>query len=380
MDKGYVCVILAVVMRLLFFQNCISPHQVPYIKELSSDKRVECVCLITPRIDYESRKEMGWDSRHLLEGTSIQFYLFPSDEVLEGLLEGNNVVALFTGIRADKDVFRWFKLSLRFNVERAIITEAPNVYLFRPLWLHCVRFLLLDYQYVKYIQYVFAFGDLSLRYYTRWSSLWKVVFFSYCTENDINGVFEPCMRTGSIRLLFVGSVDKNKDVALVLKALFRLKNANFSFDIIGDGPEKDKLENIAAGHNGRVAFHGRMAMGEVHRRMPKYDMLILPSRYDGWGAVVNEALQRGLYVICSDKCGAKDLLEDERCGCVFKSGDSRQLAGILQQCSERIAEIRADRQYRLDWAKRCISGKVIARYMVDCLSGNSVHKPWTKEL
>lgn len=125
-----------------------------------------------------------------------------------------------------------------------------------------------------------------------------------------------------------------------------------------------------------VIFHGKMAMQQVHEIMPQYDVLILPSRYDGWGAVVNEALQRGLYVICSDRCGAKDLLQDASCGCVFHSGNHKQLAAIMHHCCSHISAIRANRKFRQEWAERCISGKVIARYMVDCLLGEQVNVPW----
>ena len=368
-------------MTLLFFQNCLSPHQVPYIREVCHDERVEHVYLIAPRVDYTAREAMGWNSRQLLEGTSIRFLFRPSDEELGKILRSERVVALFTGIRADKDVFRWFKLSLSFSVKRGIITEAPLIY-GNPLPFHCIRFLLQDYDYVKSIHYIFAIGSLAVRYYAFWSRQWKVFPFAYCTEGEGEELWMfPASQSCSLKLLFVGSLDKRKNVGIVLRALLSLRNRNLSFDIIGDGPERKCLEDYVKGqHAQRIVFHGKMPMKQVYDRMSQYDILILPSRYDGWGAVVNEALQRGLYVICSDKCGAKDLLEDERCGCVFKSGDIRQLAGILQQCSEHIAEIRADRQFRLDWAKRCISGKVIARYMVDCLSGNSVHKPWAKVL
>ena len=368
-------------MILVFFQNCLSPHQVPYIREVCHDERVEHVYLIAPRVDYMAREAMGWDSRQLLEGTPIQFLFRPSDEELEKILRNENVVALFTGIRADKDVFRWFRLSLGFSVKRGIITEAPLVY-GNPLLCHCIRFLLQDYGYVKRIHYVFAIGSLAVRYYSFWNRQWKVFPFAYCTDGEDETLRTfPALQSCSARFLFVGSLDKRKNVGTVLRALLSLRDRNLSFDIIGDGPERKCLEDYVKGQYAqRIVFHGKMPMKQVYERMSQYNILILPSRYDGWGAVVNEALQRGLYVICSDKCGAKDLLEDERCGCVFKSGDSRQLAGILQQCSEHIAEIRADRQFRLDWAKRCISGKAIARYMVDCLSGNSVPKPWAKVL
>lgn len=72
-------------MNLVFFQNCVSPHQVPYIKELCRDKRVDGVCLVVPRVDYRQRASMGWNSSHLLDGTSVRLLLNPSDDDVERL-------------------------------------------------------------------------------------------------------------------------------------------------------------------------------------------------------------------------------------------------------------------------------------------------------
>lgn len=364
-------------MTLLFFQNCISPHQIPYIKELCYDERIEYVHLIAPRMDFESRKTMGWNSSSLLNGTSIVCHLMPSDDKLTFLFQQNHhVVALFSGIRADKDVFRWFKLSLRFGMKRGIITEAPFIY-HKHLLFHYLRFLLQDYVYVKYIQYVFAIGPLALSYFRSWNRAWQVYPFAYCTEMEDKTPEISLQSSCKVKSLFVGSVDKRKNAKIVLKALTLLNSDYWSLDIIGDGPEKKKLERIVGNwRTQHVFFHGSMSMLKAHRIMPKFDILILPSCYDGWGAVVNEALQCGLYVICSDRCGAKELLQDARCGCVFRSGDYKQLANIMQHCCSRISEIRADRGIRMLWAERCISGKVIARYMIDCLSGLKVTPPW----
>ena len=61
---------------------------------------------------------------------------------------------------------------------------------------------------------------------------------------------------------------------------------------------------------------------------------MLPSRFDGWGAVVNEALMVGTPVICSDRCGASDLIENGRNGYVFEAGNARALRERLHSFFE----------------------------------------------
>lgn len=108
-----------------------------------------------------------------------------------------------------------------------------------------------------------------------------------------------------------------------------------------------------------MKFLGTRKQSEVPQSLSSRDVLVLPSIYDGWGAVVNEGLQQDLYVICSDQCGAKDLLVDPRCGCVFRGGDTHELAERLRYVSDNIVRIRADKQWRKDWTARCISGEAI---------------------
>lgn len=349
-------------MNLLFFQNCISPHQIPYIRECANDERVESVHLIVPRADYVVRKEMGWDSTHLLDETLIRLWLKPTDEqVIQLLKEKENTICLFSGIRAFAEIFSWFKLSLAYKVKRYIITEPPFVYS-KPLWMHYLRFFIQDYKYVPYIDGIFGFGDLAVRYYRNISKKWKVFPFQYVTET-IQRKLPPPM--GKVKLLFVGSLIPRKNVQIVMEALE--DNPEIDFTLIGDGSERMILEKIAQRYQVRANFLGIMSMSEVSKIMQKNDVLILPSLYDGWGTVVNEAMSLGLYVIVSDRCGAKALILDESDGLIFKSRNDRALKDSLNFVVAHIKDIRLKTDKRIEKAVR-IQGKHVANYFVNCIS------------
>lgn len=143
--------------------------------------------------------------------------------------------------------------------------------------------------------------------------------------------------------------------------------------MIGDGALRQDLEKtISELHlEDKIQLLGTKPQPEVPLYMQQADILILPSMYDGWGAVVNEALQAGCYVICSDAAGASDLMRMEpRVGKVFHRGNVQQLADCISWCNEHIRDIRTDRQFRQQWAEKHISGKAVARYMIDCLANN----------
>ena len=148
--------------------------------------------------------------------------------------------------------------------------------------------------------------------------------------------------------------------------------------MVGDGVERRRIESaMEAKGLENITLLGTRSNSEIPSILLQQDILILPSLYDGWGAVVNEALSCGCYVVCSDHCGAKDLLIGHpRLGKVFKAKDYRQLAAIMEDCCRNIQAIRNDRNYRLQWARQCISGSAIAHYMVDCLTDTSTKRPW----
>ena len=349
-------------MKLLFFQNCISPHQIPYIRECVKDERIRSVHLIVPRTDYIVRKDMGWNSTHLLEGTSVHLCLKPTEEqVVQLLKDTKEIVCLFSGIRADTDVFRWFRLSLAYQVKRYIITESPLVY-GKPLWMHYLRFFIQDYKYVSHIDGIFGFGDMAVRYYRNISKQWDVFPFQYVTENVKRTLPFP---SGKVKLLFVGSLIHRKNVPVVMEAL--KDNSEIDFTLVGDGPERRKLEKLAQKNGVNARFLGTKPMSEVPEFMQHNDVLILPSLHDGWGAVVNEAMTLGLYVIVSDRCGAKSLLTDDTDGLIFKSKNVGSLKESLEQVVSHIQDIRLKTDKRIERAIR-IQGSQVANYFVNCIA------------
>ncbi|MBR1656001.1 MAG: glycosyltransferase family 4 protein [Prevotella sp.] len=354
-------------MQLIFFQNCISPHQLPYIQQLSEFDNVERVVYVAPVVTISSREGMGWSSK-VDDNNSIEYIIAPSQSDVESLFKEceYNAYLFFSGITAFPDVEKWFKMSLDYHVKRAIITEPPFVYS-KPLWMHAFRFLLNDYRYIKYIDKLFLMGTDYLWYYKKWSKKWDVIPFRYCTKWVDRT--KPIPSGNKIKLLFVGSLSKRKNVKLVIDAFKKIpkdKQQQLEFGIIGSGEEELVLKNSVSGLETNVVFYGKMPMEKVSFMMQEYDILILPSKHDGWGAVVNEALTLGLYVICSDKCGAKSLLSNSILGKVFVSENSDDLAKTIEEIPP-LFELRANTDQRIIWSKNNISPSVVAQTLLSHL-------------
>lgn len=376
-------------MKLFFWQNCLSPHQLPYIVHLSEDESVDSVVIAAGETVNEVRKRMGWDITTFPGLDKCEIYIAPTSQTIEHLLSQSleDSYHLFSGIRGFEFVFDAFTRSLKYKLRRGLITERPNTFAFgqangKPLWLHRIRFFLQDRKFAPHIQSVFAIGDDAVDYFRSVWKQWIVYPFAYCTDSAEQTQCNSTLLRNETCFVFVGSLSWRKATMDILRANSLIINKNkteSSISFVGDGPERTKLESyIKQTKNRNVILLGTRKNSEIPSILMEQDILILPSVYDGWGAVVNEALTQGLYVICSDKCGAKELLTDQRCGKVFRGGNYKQLAAIMKYCIEHIAEIRVNRKFRQEWAQQCISGKVIARYMIDCLMGEKVNRPWEK--
>lgn len=374
-------------MRIVFWQNCLSPHQLPYIVHLLDDERVNEVVVVAGETISDTRKKMGWSVAQYEGLDKCKVYVHPHDKIIESLFNQRleDSYHLFSGIRANQFVFKCLRMSLAFNIHRGIITERPNTYDFKrniqnakPYWLHRIRFWLQDRKYAKQMQAVFAMGREAVEYYKSLGMNWQVFPFCYCTQSSSVTYAESHINKGLAQYLFCGSLSYRKAPSLIVRGMSKIDISKLGgVNLIGDGSMYQSLGNDIRKLNLEDKIHllGTKPQTEVPLFMQKADVFILSSIYDGWGAVVNEALQAGCYVICSDAAGASDLvLQDERLGKVFHSGNECQLAECISWCNEHIQEIRENRIFRLQWAQKHIGGKAVAQYMIEKLYESTIYR------
>ena len=361
-------------MRIVFWQNCLSPHQLPYIVHLMDDSRVDEVVIVAGETLSSERKEMGWNVENLEALDKCKVYITPDDAIIESLLKQkpNESHHLFSGIRADAFVFKCLQMSMKYELHRGMITERPNTYNFKwniingkPYWLHRLRFFIQDRKYAKNMKHVFAMGSEAVSYFKSLGIGWKVRTFCYCTQS-ITGISN--ISSSAPQYIFVGSLSIRKNPISIVRAFSHSMHGTVKF--IGNGELKEKLQKEI--ETKKLQEHVKILGTIPQQQIPQYlyesDVLILPSLHDGWGAVVNEALQAGCFVICSDACGASTLLKtDPKLGLIFKVGNDCALADCIKYVNTHIEDIRANRAYRSNWAEMHISGNSVAKYFVDCL-------------
>ena len=109
-------------------------------------------------------------------------------------------------------------------------------------------------------------------------------------------------------LLSVGHLISRKGHDLVIRAMPSLPE--FSLLVAGDGPERHRLEALAAelGVAGRVRFLGSVAPADMTRLYNAGDALILASSREGWANVLLEAMACGTPVVASNVWGTPEVV------------------------------------------------------------------------
>jgi glycosyltransferase involved in cell wall biosynthesis len=128
--------------------------------------------------------------------------------------------------------------------------------------------------------------------------------------------------------LFCGQMIARKGVDSLLAAFAGLERGRLL--LVGREAELPRwLEALPPAIRARVEVAGFQPPEALSSFFAQADVFVLPSRYDGWGVVVNQALGAGLPVICSDQVGAGYDLVDDTNGAKFRAGDADSLADAM---------------------------------------------------
>ena len=155
----------------------------------------------------------------------------------------------------------------------------------------------------------------------------KTIVFSQLGLPDLRLPVRPRQWSRPPKFLFAGRLLYWKGVHIGLRAVAELTRAGIDaqFTIVGDGPERSRLEQAAAALaiRNRVEFIPRLPQLRLFELYDTHDLLLFPSLHDSGGFVVLEALSHGLPVVCLDLGGPNDIVSANS-GVVVSTNDSGQ--------------------------------------------------------
>ena len=364
-------------MKFVFWQNIISIHQSAFLKELTKEHDVTLV------VEYDlenERKKQGWNIPYT---ENIKIIVSPDKEIIYKLLD-NKSIHVFSGINAFPTVYFAFKHAVKNRLNIGLMLE-PFEWQGLIGKLKWLKYRTLSYFYESKIDFILAIGQKAVTQYKSVGFKEEIIFeWGYFVEQyaTISFLNAKTIIPGTRPLvLFVGRIDKNKNIQFFVNLIKKNKNLIERLTIIGDGPDKNELlSNIK--ELSFIDYKGILPNRKVQKLISENDLLVLPSKYDGWGAVVNEALHVGTPVIASENCGASVLLDGNIRGEKFFFKGKNDLETVLLKWLGKGKVKPEQRAVICKWSNDNISGRAASDYLLKIINFISKDKqprpvaPW----
>ncbi|MFD2936557.1 glycosyltransferase family 4 protein [Spirosoma flavum] len=197
----------------------------------------------------------------------------------------------------------------------------------------------------------FCFGSQSADYLIQLGvNPEKILLRKNAVDNDVlQSVYEKAlpdrvnmqqaMQLRANNFVFVGRLIEAKNLPMLLTAFaealkYSTNSTNWGLILLGDGAERDNLNRQITTLDlvNRITILPGRPWFRVPEVLALSDVLVLPSRSEPWGLVVNEAMACGLPVLVSDRCGCvTDLVPHGQTGFVFDPDQPDQLTHWLIQ-------------------------------------------------
>ncbi|MBR5623304.1 MAG: glycosyltransferase family 4 protein [Opitutales bacterium] len=318
------------VKTIYFWQNIPSPHQVPYQRELA--EMGYRVVLVVDLEMLPNRTKMGWEVPSL---GKIELRVNLSWAEKQQILDKEDLgdINLVSGVRGCRDGGRITDYCIAQGLYVGWIVESWDNRGWRG-FLRWWRYRIEALRYRNRLSRILVMGDKGVSAYRSVGYSDSLVKrFGYVVDAPNVQVSDKrfyAQHKKAVEIVYVGSLYHGKGIDLLFDALSRLQDKEWVLRIIGEEREPGRYREIAKnlGIADRLLWEGVQNKIRVYDALMAADLLVLPSRYDGWGAVVNEALLCGTPVVCSDAAGASCVLSEEL-GDVFPSEDLDSLKSLL---------------------------------------------------
>lgn len=328
-------------MRVTFLSNYLTPHQIPFSNEMYQLLDKNYTFLATQEME-AYRKEQGWDQKEL-----YPYEFIVSDGNLISHQEAVRIVKESDIIISGSAPEAYIRESINTNPEGLILRYRERPYK-NGRW-HCISPKSLSLTWNTYYRYhkhnifmlcsgAYTAGDLMLHGAYR-GKCYKWGYFPEMIIYNIDDLMAGKKRERTELLWCARMVEcKHPETAILLAK--RLKNEHFDFhlNMIGSGILEHQIIGMLHDYQLEeyITLLGALPNEQVRSYMENANIFLFTSDYrEGWGAVVNEAMNSGCAITASHAAGAVPyLIEDGRNGLIYRyeSPDSlyRRVKNLLQ--------------------------------------------------
>lgn len=192
----------------------------------------------------------------------------------------------------------------------------------------------------------------------------NIVYIDYIYNPIDSSIVKYPYNLKSKSIIACGRLSYEKGFDLLIKASKEVFSTNndWQLDIYGDGPERSKLKELVVTYGISDNVHFKGYVNNIYTKYQDYSFMVVPSRFEGFGMVILEALKSGLPVISFDSPdGPKEILENNVNGILVKHLDllslRNEIISFIESPNLR-QKIARNSDYNLErFNKNCIVDK-----------------------
>lgn len=341
-------------------------YQVPLFRAIANQPDIDLTVFfgsnhgIAPgKIDQGFGKAFAWDIS-LLDGYKHIFLnnSKPGMEVSDWRLDGPDIKTYFSSERYDAVlVFGWSKVlfwqamwwARKYSIP-LILRGESNLNHAQSWYVKAAKKALFPRLFKQFRAFL-SIGTLNAELYRHFGVPEDAIFLApYCVDNAFFSERAAAQRVNARQLrtdlgirdddtvfLFIAKfIDRKRPLDLIAAAAKNHAFRRIHVILVGDGVLLDACRNaITANKLNNVHLVGFKNQTELPSFYAAANVLVLPSEYETWGLVLNEAMACGLPCIVSDACGAAaDMILEGETGFTYPKGDVARLAELMMFMAE----------------------------------------------
>jgi glycosyltransferase involved in cell wall biosynthesis len=281
--------------RIFFFSNVLTNYQFDFLKEINKNFKIFSI--------FEKKKftnfKWNFDCKSWIIYLSNYEASFAKKNIIEKKLNSfkPNMIIL-GGYRLDY-INYFIKWAEANQVKYYYWFEYPDI---KSFFKKIVKILIFKINISDRLnKNVLAVGKKAKNFYSQLN--FKTTNFPYSIDLKMHKKKINKKKINSVKFLYVGQLIKRKNISELLYAFNKLNNINCSLTLVGEGPLKSKVLDYCKS-NKNIAYQSFLDQKKLVKIFNEHHVLVLPSRFDGWGVVVTQAMAAGLAIIGSDNVGA----------------------------------------------------------------------------
>lgn len=141
----------------------------------------------------------------------------------------------------------------------------------------------------------------------------------------------------TLRLIWIGTVNERKALVILLDALSHVRAKNWHLDVLGDGDQRQKLQEKFSTLNQNITWHGMVDRTSVQEVLLQSHLHVISSLGEGNTTILWEAFGKAIPTLTLDHCGMAGVV-CEKCGIKIPIHSYKQVVSDIASKIEDILE------------------------------------------